>query len=83
MTSSTFWALTVIFFFVFENFWNSFSWGPSFGSFLSEKYLNFGGESYETRIFSYSIQETLMKVKEQVLLFLSGWEPNLSDLIVF
>ena len=39
---STFSALTVSFIFVFENSQNSFSRGPPFGPFWSEKYLNFG-----------------------------------------
>ena len=32
--------------------------GSPFGPFWSAKYLNFGGESCETRILSRSIQET-------------------------
>ena len=37
------------------------------------------------RIMSRSIQEThvLRNVKNQVLLFLSSWEPNLSDLMIY
>ena len=53
------------------------SWGPSFvRPFWSAKYLNFGGESYEIRIFSHSIQKTytLRKKKNQILLFLSSLE---------
>ena len=59
--SSTFWALFVIFIFVFENCQNSFSMGPPFGPFWSAKYLDFGGESTEIRILSCSIQETHIK----------------------
>ena len=79
-----FW-LFLIFILVFEKHQNSFSCGPPFCPFWSAKYLNFGGESCEIRILSRSIQETytLRKVKNQVLLFLSSWEPNLSDLIVY
>ena len=75
--SSTFWALFVIFIFVFENCQNSFSMGPPFGPFWSAKYLDFGGESTEIRILSCSIQETytLRKVKNKALIFLSSWEP--------
>ena len=78
--------LFVIFIFVFEKCQNSFSWpSPPFGPFWSVKYLNFGSESYEISILSRSIQETytLRKVKNQVLLFQSTWEPNLSDLMVY
>ena len=59
--------------------------GSSFRSFWPSKYLNFGGVSCKIRILSRSIQETytLRKVKNQVLLFLSSWEPNLSDLMVY
>ena len=75
----------MIFIFVFEKCQNSFSWGPPFGPFWSAKYLNFGGESCEIRILSRSIQETytLRKVKNQVLLFLSSSELNLSDFMVY
>ena len=57
--------------------------GTPFGPFWSVKCLNFGGESCQIRIFSCSIQEIyiLRKVKNQVLLFQSSREPNLSDLI--
>ena len=70
--------------FVFEKCQNSFSWSPPFDPFWSAKYLNFGGESCEIKILSCSIQETctLKKVKKQVLLFLSSWELNLSNLMV-
>ena len=56
-----------------------------FGALLSAKYLNFGGENCEIKILSCSIQETylLRKVKKQVLLFQSNWEPNLSDLMYY
>ena len=59
--------------------------GSSFRSFWSSKYLNFGGVSCKIRILSRSIRETytLRKVKSQVLLFLSSWEPNLFDLMVY
>ena len=71
--SSTFWALTVISIFVFENCQNSFSSGslPPYVHFWSAKYLNFGGESFEIKILSSSIQETytLRKVKNQVVTF--------------
>ena len=54
--------------------------GSSFHPFWSAKYLNFGGVSCEIRILTHSTQETytLRKVKNQVLLFLFSWEPNLS-----
>ena len=59
--------------------------GSPYRTFWSAKYLNFRGVSCEIRILSRSIQETytLRKVKSQVLLFLSSWEPNLSDLMVY
>ena len=59
--------------------------GPSFRPFRSAKYLNFGGVSCEIRILSrlFPVAYTLRKVKNQVLLFLSSWEPNLSDLMVY
>ena len=84
--SSTFWALTV--FDIHFCFWKLPKFifmGSSFRSFSCAKYLNFGGVSCEIRILSRSIQETytLRKVKNQVLLFLSRWEPNLSDLMVY
>ena len=77
--------LCLIFIFVFEKCQNSFSWGPPFVPFWSAKYLNFGAESCEIKILSNLIQEisTLRKIKNQVLLFQSGWEPNLSDLMVY
>ena len=80
---SSFWALTIcdIHFCIWELSKFIFM-GLSFHSFWSTKYLNFGGVSCEVRILSRSIQETytLRKVKNQVLLFLSIWEPNLSNL---
>ena len=59
--------------------------GSSFRPFWSAKYLNFGGVSCEIRNLPRSIQETytLRKVKNQILLFLLSWEPNLSDLLVY
>ena len=74
----------LIFIFVFEKCQNSFSMGPLFGLFWSAKYLNFGGESCEIKILSHPIQETytLRKVKSQVSLFHSSWQPNLSDFMV-
>ena len=59
--------------------------GFSFRPFWSVKCLNFGGGSCELRILSRLIQRkyTLRTVKKQVLLFLSSWEPNLSDRIVY
>ena len=49
------------------------------------KYLNLGDKNCEIRIFPRSIQETYTsrKLKNQVLLFLSSREPNLSDLSVY
>ena len=81
--SSTSWALTVC-----DTIWKLPKFiftGSSFRPFWSAKYLNFEGVSCEIRILSRSIQETytLRKVKNQVLLFLSRWEPNLSDLMVY
>ena len=77
--------LPVIFIFVFENCRKFIFMGFSFRPFWSSKYLNFGGVSCKIRILSRSIQEThtLRKVKSQVLLFLSSWEPNLFDLMVY
>ena len=59
--------------------------GFSFCAFWSAEYLNFGDVSCEIKTFSPSIQKTytLMKAKKQVLFFLSSWEPNLSDLMLF
>ena len=56
-----------------------------FRTFWSPKYLNFEGLNCEIRILSCFIQETytLRKVQNQFLLFLSSWEPNLSDLMVY
>ena len=58
--------------------------GSFFRPFWSAKYLSFGGVKCEIKILLRSIQETytLRKVKNQDLLFLSSWEPNLSDLTV-
>ena len=74
-----------IFIFIFEKCQNLFSWSPPFGPFWSVKCLNIGGESCEIRILSHPIQEIyiLRKVKNQVLLFQSSWEPNLPDLMVY
>ena len=84
--SSTFWGVTVcdIHFCIWKLSKFIFI-GSSLCPFWSPKYLNFGSVSSETRILSRSIQETytLRKVKNQVLLFLSSWEPNLSDLMVY
>ena len=55
--------------------------GPPF-VFWSVKYLNFGGVNCEIRNLPRSIQETYT-LKNQVLLFLSSWEPNLSDILVY
>ena len=59
--------------------------GGTFGPFWCAKNMNFGGESFEIRVLSCSIQEIykLRKVKNQVLFFLSSWAPNLSDLMVY
>ena len=85
--SSNFWALTVcdIHFCIWKMSKFIFMALPPFGPFWSVKYLNFGSQSYEISILSRSIQETytLRKVKNQVLLFQSTWEPNLSDLMVY
>ena len=56
-----------------------------FRTFWSPKYLNFEGLDCEIRILSCFIQETytLRKVQNQFLLFISSWEPNLSDLMVY
>ena len=61
-----------------------FMWS-NFHLFWSAKYLNFGGGSRDIRILSHLIQGIyiLRKVKNQVLFFLSSWEPNLSDLMVY
>ena len=58
--------------------------GSFFRPFWSAKYLNFGGVSWKIRILFRLIQETytLRKVKNQVLIFYSSWEPNLSDVMV-
>ena len=75
----------MIFIFVFENFPNSFSWGPSFGPFWSAKYLNWGGESCEIRILPCLTQETytLKNLENQLLLFLPCWKPSLPDCTLY
>ena len=84
--SSTSWVLTVcdIHFCIWKMSKFVFLESPLW-SFWSVKYVNFGGESCEIRILSRLIQETytLRKVKNQVFLFKSSWEPNLSDLMVY
>ena len=77
--------LSVIFIFVFQNWQNSFSSGPPFIHSGLQNTLNFGSVSCVIRILSRLIQETctLRKVKNQVLLFLLSWEPNLPDFIVY
>ena len=64
--SFPFWALTVIFIFVFKNCKNLFSCGQHFGPFWSAKYLIFVGENCNNRILSSLIQETctFRKVKK-------------------
>ena len=86
--SSTFWDLTVcdIRFCIWKMSKFVFMRSPnSFGPFWSVKYLNCEGENCRIRILSHLIQKTytLRKVKNQVLLFQSSWEPNLSDLMVW
>ena len=84
--SSTFWALTVCHIhFCIWKLPKFIFMGSSFRSFWSANYLNFGGVRCEIRILPRSIQETyaLRKGKNQVLLFLSSWKPNLSDLMVY
>ena len=81
--SSTFRALTICdLHFCISKLSKLIFMGSSFHLFWSANYLNFGGVSCEIRILSRSIQETytLRKVKNQVLLFLLSWEPNLFDL---
>ena len=84
IVSSTFWVLTVcdIHFYIWKLPKFIFM-GSSFRPFWHAKYLNYGCVSCEIRILSRLIQETysLRKVKNQVLLFLSSWKPDLSDLI--
>ena len=77
--------LSVIFIFVFQNWQNSFSSGPPFIHSGLQNTLNFESVSCVIRILSRLIQETctLRKVKNQVLLFLLSWEPNLSDVMVY
>ena len=84
--SSTFWAPTVCdIHFCIWKLPKFIFMGSSFRPFWSAKYLNFGGVSCEIRILSrlFPVAYTLRKVKNQVLLFLSSWEPNLSDLMVY
>ena len=84
--SSTFWALTVCdFHFCIWKLPKFIFMRSSFRPFWSGKYLNFRVVNCEIRILSRLIQETypLRKVKNQVLLFLSSWEPDLSDLMVY
>ena len=85
IVSSTFWVLTVcdIHFCSFSFLFKFIFMGSSFRPFWHAKYLNYECVSCEIRILSRLIQETysLRKVKNQVLLFLSSWKPDLSDLI--
>ena len=84
--SSTFWAVTVCdIHFCIWKLPKFIFMGSSFRPFWSAKYLNFGGVSCEIRILSRSIQETytLRKVKNQVLLFLLSWEPNLPNVMIY
>ena len=72
--------LFVIFIFVFQNCQNSFSWGPHFGLFWKTKCRHSGRHSVP-----FDSENTYMKEskKKQVLLFLSSWQPNLSNLMVW
>ena len=85
IVSSTFWVLTVcdIHFYIWKLPKFIFM-GSSFRPFWHAKYLNYECVSCEIRILSRLIQETysLRKVKNQVLLFQSSWEPNLPDLMI-
>ena len=84
IVSSTFWVLTVCdIHFCIWKLPKFIFMGSSFRPFWHAKYLNYGCVSCEIRILSRLIQETysLRKVKNQVLLFLSSWKPDLSDLI--
>ena len=84
--SFIFWALTISnFHFCILKLAKFIFIGSSFRPFWSAKYLNFGGVTCRIRILSCSIQDTytLRKVKNQLLLFLSSWVPNLSDLMVY
>ena len=71
-------------FFEFENFQDSFSWGPSFGPFWSAKKLDFGGETCEIRILAYLIyiKIHIKESKKPGFSFLSSWEKNVSDIHV-
>ena len=83
---STFWALTVCdIYFCIWKLPKFIFMRSSFCPFWSAKYLNFGDVSCEIRILSHLIQETytLRKLKNRVLLFLSSWETNLSDPMVY
>ena len=55
-----------------------------FWSIMVSEITEFWNWKFWDRIMSRSIQEThaLRNVKNQVLLFLSSWEPNLSDLMI-
>ena len=54
-------------------------------SIMVSEITEFWNWKFWDRIMSRSIQEThaLRNVKNQVLLFLSSWEPNLSDLMIY
>ena len=69
--------LTAVLFEIYFCIWKM-SICPTFGPFWSAMYLDFGGESCEIKILSFSIQETytLRKVKNQALLFHSNWQPK-------
>ena len=60
-------------------------YGVLLSSILVRKIPEFGGVNCEIRILSRSIQKTytLRKVKIQVLLFRSSWEPNLSNVMLY
>ena len=67
----------MIFIFVFENYQNSFSWGPRFGPFWSAKYVNFEDGSCEIRLLSRSIQETYtLKLASTVFCQIFIFSPN-------
>ena len=74
----------MIFIFVFENCQNSSPQGPPLVHY-GIRNTEFWNWKFWDRIMSRSIQEThaLRNVKNQVLLFLSSWEPNLSDLMIY
>ena len=54
-------------------------------SIMVSEITEFWNWKFWDRIMSRSIQEThaLRNVKNEVLLFLSSWEPNLSDLMIY